>query len=746
MKNTQIELPVEGMTCASCVNVIQKTLKKTPGVLNSDVNLTTEKANITFDPSITNLKDISQSVDRAGYKLIIPQETQKEKEMDQMHHHDSQESKSAIMALFSVSLLVFAIMLYDALGQVISLPMLPISMESLNTLFFILSTMTLVIFGKPFLHATLYFFKSGLASMDTLVGLGTFIAYIYSTTLFLYPTLITTLNLNSHLYFDVPIVIIGFIKLGKYLEQNSKQKTKEAIKKLIQLSAKTALIEKNGEEIEVDINKVQEGDIVIVKAGAKIPVDGQIISGHGTINEANLTGEPLPVEKQTGDLVSSGTVNLQGYFKFKAQKVGDKTMLAQIIKLVESAQSSKAPIEAYADKISAVFVPIVLVIAIVTFLIWTLTGNFSMGLTALVGILVIACPCALGLATPTAIIVGVGLSAQRGILVKDATALELLTKIKHIVFDKTGTITEGTPSVTDLFTLSEISEDKLLQIATSLEKQSEHPLANALISKAAEKKLTLHDVSKFQLIQGQGISGEIKNQLYYLGNYTLISNLKLKLNLSLEKYTKQGKTPIILSTQSQVLGVIFVADTIKKTSAKAIANLHKQGIKTTMLTGDDQNTAQYIADQLGIDNVIAKVLPHQKADQIKSLQDQHQLVAMVGDGVNDAPALSQADVGIAMSSGNDIAIESASITLLHGDLLKVSQAIEISRQTVKIIRQNFFWAFFYNLVTLPIAAGLLYPLFGITLNPAIAGAAMAFSSVSVVSNSLRLKTIIKHQI
>jgi Cu2+-exporting ATPase/Cu+-exporting ATPase len=547
----------------------------------------------------------------------------------------------------------------------------------------------------------------------------------------------------------VTIVVITFIALGKYLEARSKIKTGDAIEKLLNLQAKTALVIRDGKELEISISDVRHGDLIIVKPGAKIPVDGVITEGSSFIDEAMVTGEPMPVQKKIGDSVVSGTINTSGSFTFKAIKVGSETLLAQIIKMVEDAQGSKAPIQALADKISSVFVPIVLVVAFLSLGVWLVFGSqylgfsqaLSFGLVSFVGILVIACPCALGLATPTAIIVGVGKGAKEGILIKDAATLEKLHKVDTVIVDKTGTITIGKPTLVDIQNLSNLKNDELVSILASLEKKSEHPIAHAIAGYAKEKNLNIEDVLNFEGIQGKGLRGTIKGVQYFVGNVKLIRDLDIEFDeTKLNMFTSQGKTPVILAVKNKVLGFVMVADEIKAESVDSVKNLHKLGIKVVMLTGDDEKTAKYIGSLVGIDDVVAHVLPQDKLEKIKALQSQGRVVAMAGDGVNDAPALAQADVGIAMGTGTDVAIESAGITLLGGDISKIVKAIKLSKVTMRGIKQNLFWAFIYNIVGIPLAAGALYPIFGWLLNPVFAGFAMAMSSVSVVSNSLRIKT------
>ncbi len=565
------------------------------------------------------------------------------------------------------------------------------------------------------------------------------------------PSLAVTINVPNN---GVVIVVIGFILFGKYLEARSKIKTGQAIEKLVLLQAKTALVERGGREVEIAAEMVRLGDVIIIKPGAKIPVDGIIKEGGSSIDESFVTGESMPVDKKVGEEVIGGTINKQGSFKFTATKVGSDTLLAHIIKLVEEAQGSKAPIERIADQISAIFVPVVLVLAVITLIVWLSLGSIylpfsqalAFGLSSFVGILVIACPCALGLATPTAIIVGVGKGAENGILIKDAESLEKLHSVTTIVMDKTGTLTKGEPQVVDFINHSEENDHDILTIAASLEKQSEHPLAAAIIKYAKDKGVESKKVTGFSNLEGKGVRADFHKETFYLGNAKLLSERKAKYDEAMvSQFTKEGKTPVFLIRGKTLLASIFIADVLKEAALLAVKDLHKLGLKVIMLTGDNENTARFIGSQAGVDDVFAEVLPGEKADKIKKLQltTSHRklktVVAMIGDGVNDAPALALADVGIAMGTGTDVAIESANITLLHGDLSKLVKAIRLSKKTMGTIKQNLFWAFVYNVVGIPVAAGVLYPFFGILLNPVFAGAAMALSSVSVVTNSLRLK-------
>jgi len=726
------------MDCASCSNIVNRAIKKTPGVISSQVNLATEKADIEFDPEKVSIEEINNNVKKFGYSLVTSV-TPKEK-ASAISHLD--HLKNQIEFLFPISLLVFVFMIYDVASQyLLFLPPFPLPMQVFNFIALVISSIVLFAFGTEFLSAIPRFATTRVANMDTLIGIGSLTAYIYSAVIFLIPAIGIRLSLPETTYFDVVIIVIGFIKFGKYLEANSKQKTGEAIKKLIQLGAKTAHVERNKKEFDVEISEVVVGDTIIVKPGEKIPVDGQIIEGSTAIDESSITGEPLPTDKTIGDKVVGGTINKHGYIKFTAEKVGADTLLSQIIKIVENAQGSKAPIEKLADSISAVFVPAVLILSISVFLIWFGLGNLSLAISAFVGILVIACPCALGLATPTAIIVGVGKGAENGILIKDATVLEKLHKIDTIVFDKTGTITTGKPQIAQIIPAEKYTEKEVAILLASLEKQSSHPLAEAVQEYAKANHLKLHPIKFFKEIAGKGVAGQYKEKKYLAGNATLLKDHKIVVGEnSIRPFTSKGMTPIFLFSERKIIGTIFISDTLKKESQEAITILHNLGIKTVMLTGDDKLAAEYIAQKAGIDRIFAQVLPTDKAKIIEQLTIEGARVAMVGDGINDAPALATAEVGIAMSTGTDIAIESAGITLLHGDLSKVARSIKLSKATMSTIKQNLFWAFFYNVISIPVAAGLLYPIFGIILNPAIAGAAMAFSSVSVVTNSLRLKT------
>jgi len=753
---------VKGMHCASCSSVIEKAFKKVDGVQSAEVNYGTEKAKVSFDPSKTSPHDLSKHIEPLGYSLEVPS-TAEEMGMSADEHaahlglNQSKKEKLAevadmrIKVISAIPIAIFAalVMVWEILAKYNIVSEMSYTLEEFfHHLLPILATYILFVVGKPYLLGFYRFLRYGKANMDTLIGIGTVAAFLYSFTVSAFEDVLRPFINVEYQYYDVTIVVITFIALGKYLEARSKIKTGDAIEKLLNLQAKTALVIRDGKEIEISVNDVKHGDLIIVKPGAKIPVDGMITDGSSFIDESMVTGEPMPVQKKIGDSVVSGTINTSGSFTFKATKVGSETLLAQIIKMVEDAQGSKAPIQALADKISSVFVPIVLVIAFLTLGTWLIVGSqylgfsqaLSFGLVSFVGILVIACPCALGLATPTAIIVGVGKGAKEGILIKDAATLEKLHKVDTVIVDKTGTITIGKPTLVDIQNLSNLKDDELVSILASLEKKSEHPIAHAIVNYAQEKNLNVEDISNFEGIQGKGLKGTIKGSEYFVGNAKLMKELGVAFDVSkIEQFTTQGKTPVILATKEKVLGFVMVADEIKTESKQAVANLHKLGIKVVMLTGDDEKAAKYMASLVGIDDVVAHVLPQDKLAKIKELQSQGRVVAMAGDGVNDAPALAQADVGIAMGTGTDVAIESAGITLLGGDISKLVKAIKLSKMTMRGIKQNLFWAFIYNIVGIPLAAGALYPVFGWLLNPVFAGFAMAMSSVSVVSNSLRIK-------
>ena len=659
------------------------------------------------------------------------------------------EMRTKVLSAIPLTIFSIFVMAWDILASFQTLPAIPYAWsEFFHHLLPLMATYMLFVVGKPYLLGMYRFFRWGKANMDTLIGIGTTAAYIYSIVVTALEEPLRQFINVEHTYYDVTIVVIAFITLGKYLEVRSKLKTGDAIEKLLNLQAKTALVIRDGKEQETPVSQVVHGDLIVVKPAGKIAVDGVLTDGSSFVDESMVSGEPIPVEKNIGSNVIAGTINTTGAFTFKATKVGSETLLAHIIKMVEEAQGSRAPIQALADKISSIFVPTVLVLAVLTLGGWLLFGSMylgfaqalSFGLVSFVGILVIACPCALGLATPLAIIVGVGKGAKEGILIKDAATLEKLHKVNVVVVDKTGTITKGRPELTSIKNLSDETEEKIVSILASLENKSEHPIAHAVVAYAKAKKVPIREIQHFEIIKGKGLKGTIDGTLYHAGNAALTKDLGISFDfVSLEKETRDGKTPIVLATKDRVLATVLVADAVKPEAVEAIKSLHALGVTVVMLTGDNKNTAAYIAKQVGIDEVFAEVLPEDKLNKIKELQSAGKIVAMAGDGVNDAPALAQADVGIAMATGTDVAIESAGITLLHGDISKLVKAIKLSKMTMRGIRQNLFFAFAYNIISIPLAAGIFYPISGWLLSPVFAGLAMALSSLSVVGNALRLK-------
>lgn len=756
---------IKGMHCASCAGIIERTVKKIEGVEHIEVNYGTETAKIAFDDTKTSPHQLSEQIKPLGYSLVVPIASAEEMGMsadEHAAHTGVNQSKSeklaeikdmrwkvlSVLPLAAFSIFVMGWEMGAQFGWLGGIP--EIWYEFFHHLLPIFATYTFIVVGKPYLLGFYRFVRYGKANMDTLIGIGTSVAFLYSFVLTAFEEALRAFLNVDQTYYDVTIVVIAFIAFGKYLEARSKLKTGDAIEKLLGLQAKTALVMRDGKEVEVPIDQVVHGDLIVVKPGGKIPVDGVLTEGASYVDESLVTGEPIPVEKKIGDTVVAGTINTKGHFVFKATKIGSETLLASIIKMVGEAQGSKAPIQGLADKISSVFVPVVLVFAVLVFAAWLFFGTpvlgfaqaLTLGLTSFVGILVIACPCALGLATPIAVIVGVGKGAGEGILIKDAATLQKLRDVDTLVLDKTGTITKGKPEVVAIETYGSHSEEEVLGILASLESKSEHPLASAILAYAKEKSIAPSPNDDFEIIEGKGVRGVIKGVEYFAGNPKLISDLKLSFDpKSLEAHTSKGRTPIILASTKEVMALVLVADALKPEAATAIQKLHRMGISTIMLTGDNRQTAESIAREVGIDEVVAEVLPDEKLKKIQELQAEGRIVAMAGDGVNDAPALAQADVGIAMGTGTDVAIETAGITLLHGDIAKLAKAVRLSRITMTGIKQNLFWAFVYNLVGIPIAAGILYPFFGLLLSPVIAGLAMAFSSVSVVLNSLRLKAV-----
>lgn len=724
-------IPVLQMTCASCAISTESIVKFLPGIVSSQVNYATATLTVEYIPSLVTVNQMRQAVQSIGYDLFIEEGNENSETLEELHQKKyNLLKKKTIGAVFlTLPLVIIAMFFMD----------IPYA----NYIMWVLSTPVILGFGKDFFINAWKQTKHGSANMDTLVALSTGVAYIFSVFNTLFPDYWHSKGLHAHVYFESAAVVIAFILLGKLLEENAKGNTSSAIKKLIGLQPKTVnILDTEQNQIALPIEQVEVGMTIIVKPGDKVAVDGIVTQGSSFVDESMLSGEPLAVKKEVNDKVFSGTINQKGSFQFKAEKIGSDTMLAQIIKMVQEAQGSKAPVQKLVDKIAGIFVPIVIGIAILSLISWVILGGengFTQGILALVTVLVIACPCALGLATPTAIMVGVGKGAEQGILIKDAESLELAKKVDAIILDKTGTITYGKPTVTNSKWLDE--NDILKQILLSIEKQSEHPLAEAVVNYLKDIN-TVH-IHHIESLTGKGVRANYKDINYLVGNQKLLTENQILIDNSLkeqaEKWLHEAKTVIWFADDKKALAVLAIADEIKETSIEAIKELQKMGIEVHMLTGDNYNTAKAIAEKTGISSFKGEVLPKDKADFVKELQAKGKIVAMVGDGINDSTALAQANVSIAMGKGSDIAIDVAKMTIISSDLMKISTAIKLSKSTVNTIKQNLFWAFIYNVVGIPIAAGILYPINGFLLNPMIAGAAMALSSISVVGNSLRLK-------
>ena len=742
---------VTGMTCSACSIRVEKNVSKTDGVIEANVNLLTNSMTVKYDESVLNEGNIIKVVEDTGYGASSADAKKVEANKDSKADDKSEinEMKKRLIVSF-----VFAVPLfYIAMGHMLNWPLPTIFHGAENALIFaftqfLLCLPVMVVNSKYYKVGFKTLFK-GSPNMDSLIAIGTSAAALYGIYAIYkigyglgHMDMDMVMHFSMDLYFESAAVVLALITLGKFLEARAKGRTSDAIKKLIDLSPKTALVERNGIEGEIPVEDVVRGDIIIVKPGQSVPVDGTIIFGNSSIDESMLTGESIPVEKKIGDKVIGASINKSGFFKFEAEKVGDDTTLSQIIRLVEEASSSKAPISKMADKISGIFVPVVIGIAIIATIVWLILGaDFEFALSIGIAVLVISCPCALGLATPTAIMVGTGKGAENGILIKSAEALEIAHHVQTVVIDKTGTITEGKPRVTDLVA-DGIDEMEMLKIAASAEKGSEHPLADAIVDEAKSLNIDLYHVENFEAIPGQGLRATVNNKIYYLGNLRLINEQNINIKNFEEKSTKfadEGKTPLYFADEESVLGIISVADIVKPTSEAAIKEFEAMGIEVVMLTGDNKKTAEAIRKQLGITRAIAEVLPQDKEREIRNIQESGRKVAMIGDGINDAPALARADVGIAIGAGTDVAIESADIVLIRSDLLDAVTAVQLSKATLKNIKQNLFWAFIYNTIGIPLAAGVFYSLLNWKLNPMFAGAAMSLSSVSVVSNALRLK-------
>ena len=732
----KIILNISGMHCASCAGNIEGALKKVSGIASARVNFTTEKAYIEFDPLKLKIADLIAIVEKSGYEAYLPGVS-----LDTEKELREKEVKS-LKIKFIASAILSAVLMYISMGSCLGLVVHKIVMDNMALVQFLLATGVLLCGYQFFTRGFLTIIKSHVANMDTLVALGVGSAYLYS----LFVSIAIWSGNKSfgmqNLYYEVAAFLITFILLGRYLEAITKRKTSEAIKRLWNLRPKTAQVIRQGREEEISIEDLIVGDVVVVKPGQRIPVDGKVIEGYSSVDESMVTGESMPVEKTINDSVIAGTINKSGAFKFKAARVGKETTLAQIIKLVEEAQGSKAPVQELADKIAAIFVPAVIIIALGAFFSWFLLGkSFIFALSVFITVLIIACPCTLGLATPTAVMVGTGKAAENGIIIKDAASLQDAHEIKAIIFDKTGTLTVGKPKLTDLANYT-LKEEEMLKLAASLEKASEHILADPIVSAAQSRGIILTKISQFESISGKGITGRAGDTEILLGNRRLMQDRKIDLKIAesdLGRLENEGKTVMLLAQDNKLIGLIAVRDTVKEFARATVDKLKGTGKEVIMITGDNNRTAQAIAKEVGIQTVLAEVLPKDKVDEIKKLQSKGLKVAFVGDGINDAPALTRADLGIAIGTGTDVAVESGDIILIKDDLRDVAMAIDLSAYAMKKIKQNLFWAFFYNSIGIPVAAGILYPFTGFLLNPMIAGAAMAFSSVSVVSNSLFMR-------
>ncbi len=741
-----ISIKVTGMDSPHCAMIVENAIKGLSGIKNVDVDFSNNRAKVIFNPAVTSMEIIFKVISDAGYKPMeekggVGEISDKEK-VEREKQIKTLKNKLVIGGILSV------IIFFGSFPG--WFPFVPKILTNYWTLF-ILTTPVQFWIGRQFYSGLKLLYKYRTADMNTLIAIGTLAAYFYSAAVTIFPSFFIKGGVVPAIYFDTSAIIIILILLGKYFEVLMKGRANEAIKKLIGLQPKTARVIKDGKEVEMPIAEVKVGDKVVVRPGEKIPVDGKIIEGDSEIDESMVTGESMTVHKEAGSTVIGSTINKFGAFTLQATKVGKDSVLSQIIKMVEEAQGSKAPIQRLADTVSSYFVPVVFAVAALTFGVWYIWGPvpaFSFALVNFVAVLIIACPCALGLATPMAIMVSSGSAASKGILIKDAASLEIANKLNTIILDKTGTITQGKPELTDTIVFGDSTENEVLALAASLEQKSEHPLAQAIVEAAKKSKVNIHKLQNFKAIPGKGLRGILQTDTGetegFLGNQALMRDIELETSSykdKIEKLEAEGKTVVILAIGKKLKGALAIADVVKKESKIAIKALQNQGIEVWMITGDNKRTAEAIANQVGITNVMSEVLPDKKADQVIKLQKQKKIVAMVGDGINDAPALTQADIGIAMGEGTDIAMESSNITLMRGDLMLIPEVIKLSHRTMKIIKQNLFWAFFYNSAFIPVAAGVLYPLFGILLNPIFAAIAMAFSSISVVLNSLRLKKI-----
>lgn len=742
-----LRLKLRGMSCAACASSIEQAIQAVPGVGECSVNFGAEQATVQYDARKTNLEKIQAAVEEAGYSAYSLQDQKMiTGEEDAEKTARLAESRDLLVKV-TVGAIISVLLILGTLPKMVGLelPWVPALLQ--NTWFQLILTAPVQFWcGYSFYINTWKALKRHAATMDTLIALGTSAAYFYSVFATLFPAFFVNQGLMPEVYYETAAVVITLILLGRWLENRARGQTSEAIRKLIGLQARDARVIRNGREVDVPIQDVQVGDVVLVRPGEKIPIDGEVIAGTSTVDESMVTGESVPVKKQRGDEVIGATINKTGSFKFRTTRIGEDTFLAQIVQLVQQAQGSKAPIQRLADRVTGWFVPAVIAVAIVTFIVWfNVMGNLTLALITTVGVLIIACPCALGLATPTSIMVGTGKGAENGILIKGAESLELTYQIQSIVLDKTGTLTEGKPTVTDYVTVhgtANGNELKLLRLAAAIERNSEHPLAEAIVRYAQTQGVALAEAEEFDAIAGSGVQGIVSGHLVQIGTQRWMQELGVNTQLLQAQKTEleaTGKTAVWIAVDGHLQGLMGIADALKPSSLAAVRALQRLGLEVVMLTGDNRPTAQAIAQQVGIRRVFAEVRPDQKVAQVQKLQAEGKLVAMVGDGINDAPALAQADVGIAIGTGTDVAIAASDITLISGDLQGIVTAIQLSRATIGNIRQNLFFAFIYNVAGIPIAAGILFPIFGWLLNPIIAGGAMAFSSFSVVTNALRLR-------
>jgi Cu+-exporting ATPase len=747
-------IPIEGMHCASCVLRVENSLKKVRGVDAASVNLATEQANVAFDPAVCTLDALYQAVEEAGYHAL-PGALATADEQQKLHEREERTlwRKFVFAGVIGAALIVLG--QHQHIPGLSALPGAAITLTSLA-----LATPVQFWAGRQFYTGAWNGLRHFDADMNTLVAVGTSAAYMYSIFATFAPGLFRAANLEPAVYFDTSATIIALILLGRYLEAKAKGRTSMAIKRLMGMQARTARVVRDGDEIDIPVERVVAGDVIIVRPGEKIPVDGVVLEGHSAVDESMITGESIPVEKGPDDEVIGATINRTGSFRFRATRIGEESVLAQIVRLVQDAQLSKAPVQRLADLVASYFVPAVIGVAALTFVIWLLAGPtpaFTFALLNAVAVLIIACPCALGLATPTAIMVGTGKGAENGVLIRGGESLETAHRINAIVFDKTGTLTVGQPSLTDIIAAGGWDETDLLLLAAAAERGSEHPLGEAIVNAARDRGLTVAEASEFAAVPGQGVEATVEAKSVLAGNLKLMQENGLALDSlgpAVERLAAEGKTPMYVAVDGRMAGILAVADTVKPGAAEAVGRLKAMGIEVALITGDNRQTAEAVARQVGVDRVLAEVLPQDKAEQVRRLQSEGKVVAMVGDGINDAPALAQANVGIAIGTGTDVAMEASDITLIRGDLDGVATAVSLSRRTMRTIRQNLFWAFIYNVALVPIAAGVLYPLFTHTgvptvlhpffgsrgfLNPILAAAAMAFSSVTVMTNSLRLR-------